>query len=102
MADDTNIYINGIDGDTGQYLIPPMNIKDIAAAALGEPANPGKSNWLAAIWHKIRTPFMGLPLGVDPSDVTQAGWGIVFLKDEDPAVKTALQALIEHRKKQIN
>ena len=102
MPEDHNIYINGIDGETGQYLLPPMGIEDIAAIALGEPKNTSKNNWLAAIWHKIKTPFMGLPLGVDPADVTQAGWGIVFLKDEDAAVKAALQPLIEHRKQQIH
>jgi hypothetical protein len=102
MPDDQQIYINGIDGVTGEYLLAPLSLKDAAALAKGEPINQGKLTWLARIWHKISTPFMGLAPGVDPTDVAQAGWGIIFLQDEDPAVIVALQPLIEHRKRQIN
>jgi hypothetical protein len=102
MPGDNLIYLNGIDGQTGQYLVQPMDISDAAAFARGEPKNDQTTSWLARVWRKIQTPFLGLPLGVDPTDITQAGWGIVFLRDEDPAVKSALQPLIDHRRKQIN
>ncbi len=102
MPEDQQIYLNGIDGVTGQYLVAPMQISQVAALAQGEVKEKNILTWLASVWHKIRTPFMGLPLGVDPTDVAQAGWGIVFLKDEDPAVINALQPLIEHRKRQVN
>jgi len=102
MPDEKQIVINGIDGVTGEYLVQPLDLNEVAALARGEPKNKSIASWLSSVWHKIRTPFMGLPLGVDPADVTQAGWGIVFLKDEDPAVVAALEPLIEHRRKQIN
>lgn len=99
----TNKYVlNGINGETGQYLVEPLELDQLVSLALGEEVKPSITGWLAAVWRKIRTPFMGLPLGVDPKDVSQAGWGIVFLQDEDPAVKAALEPLIEHRRKQIN
>jgi hypothetical protein len=101
MPDEKQIFFNGIDGVTGEYLVPPMQISTAAVMASGEVKEKKIITWLTSMWHKISTPFMGLPLGVDPTDITQAGWGIVFLKDEDPAVKAALQPLVEHRSNQI-
>ena len=102
MSMDTSIVFNGIDATTGEYLVPPMQLDEIASIARGEKPKKDILTWLATVWHKIRTPYMGLPLGVEPSDVAQAGWAIVFLKDEDPAVKAALQPLIDHRTAQIH
>ncbi|TLN22702.1 hypothetical protein FDZ74_04360, partial [bacterium] len=102
MPDEKKLYFNGIDGTTGQYLLPPMKLEDVAALAGAEKAPQNILAWLSSVWHKISSPHLGLPVGVDPADVAQAGWGIVFLKDEDPAVVAALQPLIEHRRRQIN
>ncbi len=101
MSDEDLIYLNGINGITGEYLVAPMPVSAAAQMARGEVGDKNTLNWLASIWHKIRTPFLGLPLGVDPAEISQAGWGIVFAKDETPAVKAAFQTLIEHRRKQI-
>ena len=101
MPEEQKIYFNGINGITGEYLIPPMPITEAADIARGETREKKITTWLSSVWHKIRTPFMGLPLGVDPTDISQVGWGIVFLKDEKPAVKAALQPLINHRISQI-
>jgi hypothetical protein len=98
---DQKIFLNGIDGVTGQYLVDPFDIDQVAAMVSRETRKPDLNKWLANIWRTISTPFLGLPLGVDPADPAQAGWGIVFLKDEDPAVKAALLPLIEHRQRQI-
>lgn len=37
---------------------------------------------------------------VDASDLSDAGWGIVFPTNVDPAIKKALEPLIEHRRRQ--
>ncbi len=100
MPDEKKLYFNGIDGTTGQYLLPPMKLEDVAALAGVETAPQNILAWLSSVWHKISSPHLGLPVGVDPADVAQAGWGIIFLKDEDPAVVAALQPLIEHRRRQ--
>ncbi|MEW6651580.1 MAG: hypothetical protein AB1453_15500, partial [Chloroflexota bacterium] len=95
------IYFNGIDGNSGEYLLPPMQISALAEIIQGEKKEKNVLTWLAEVWHKIKTTYMGLPVGVEPSDVTQAGWGIVFASGESDAVKQALQPLIEHRRQQI-
>jgi hypothetical protein len=104
MADNPKVYFNGINAVTGEYLLEPRSLKKTYSLALSDLKKGDNSilNWLAGIWHKISTPSMGLAPGVDPTDVAQAGWGIVFLKDENPAVITAMQPLIEHRRKQVN
>lgn len=37
----------------------------------------------------------------DPNDLTQAGWGILFASDADPAIQAQLQPLIDLRQKQV-
>src|SRR5262249_18603113 len=41
--------------------------------------------------------FPALPLGVRPEDVAKSGWTVVFHRDEDLAVRAALEPLITHR-----
>lgn len=101
MSNTNKFYLNGIDATTGQYLAPPMAIDQLAAVVKGVKQDDSQNSWLKRVLRKVGLRHYGLPEGVDAADVRQAGWGIVFLNDEDPAVKEALRPLIEHRKKQI-
>lgn len=101
MANDDKLYINGIDGVTGEYLVQPLTYNQASEFITGRPPDTALERFLTRIWRIISQPHLGLPLGADPADVTQAGWAVMFHHDEDQAVKDALAPLIEHRRQQI-
>ena len=55
------LYFNGIEGDTGNYLLPPCPPDALAP--------------LLARWHDPGTPRR-VAHGIDPDDLEQAGWGV--------------------------
>ena len=95
-----NVVFNGVDAITGNYLIEPTSAEALVASIRGEPART-LLPLLKKIWHRISEPHLGLGPGIDPADVAQVGWGVVFHADEDPKVKAALAPLVEHRRRQI-
>src|SRR5438128_2659680 len=94
-ADDQSLYLNGVSSVTGQYLVPPLGYEQAAALIKGVPEDRGVVQWLRAVWRTISQPHLGLPLDIDPADVRQAGWAVVFDADEADIVKQALAPLIE-------
>jgi hypothetical protein len=102
MSDDQKIHFNGINGVTGQYLLEPMEMNKAAALAKKKDQNAFAVNWLKSMWRTLTQPHLGLPFYIDPTDVGQAGWAIVFHEDESEDVKKALQPLIDHRGKAIS
>jgi hypothetical protein len=100
MSETNKLFINGIDGVTGQYLVEPFEPADAVAFLKEAPPDPGISRFLKRIWGLIGRPFFGLPDGIDPADVKQAGWAVVYHEQEDQVVKDALAPLVEHRRQQ--
>ena len=96
----SEIYINGIQALTGKYLVEPLDLARAAELIKGVPTDSSIVAYLRRVWRTISQPHLGLPPDVDPAKVNQAGWGIVFHKDEDDAVKAALNPLLEHRRQQ--
>jgi hypothetical protein len=99
---DNELVANGIDGATGGYLLPPMKDAEVAEVAASQPPAKEEMNLLRGIASVAGNPHLGALFDVDLTKPEEAGWGIVFHTNEDPAVKTALQPLIEHRQKQIS
>ena len=101
MSNNDKLYLNGIDGETGQYLVEPIKLSDAAGIVKGIKTDNPVFKWLRHIWKMISQPSLGLPLGVDPAKVEEAGWAVVFHQNESQSVIDALQPLIEHRKQQV-
>lgn len=95
-ADRDLVYVNGIDYDTGTYAVPPQPIDAIAREVLKRPGLEQFSDL-----RSDQTRF-AVPFGVDLQKPEEAGWGIIFHEDTPQDVRTALEPLIEHRRKQIS
>jgi hypothetical protein len=81
----------GIMADTGERLpgITENDLKhiDSDAGAVQHRGEPGAQDFLAIS-------------DVDPNDLSQVGWAVLFSKDTSQEVKDALKPLLEHRQKQ--
>ena len=102
-----SLYFNGVNGSTGEYLLDPRTaeevVAEIRAAIAGHPPGAGAEEQqasLAARDEQVTTKKYGVGYGIDAGDLAQAGWGVIFPADVDPAVREALRPLLEHRRKQ--
>ncbi len=101
MSDD-DIYLNGVNALTGEYLVPPLTPDEVTRHAKGVPASEGKLSWLRSLAKRITGgSFFGLPSDVDPKEVSQGGWAVVFPKGISDSVRSGLKTLIGHRSQQV-
>jgi hypothetical protein len=101
MIENEKLYLNGINAVTGEYLVPPMDFDEAAKTVKGELEDKKEVSLLRRIWRVISQPHLGLPVGENPEIIKEAGWAVVYHKDEDPALKSALEPLVNHRRNQI-
>src|SRR4051812_46082699 len=97
---DGQVFLNGVNAVTGEYLSPPQDVSELAATikSAGVRNDPAILSWLRRVWRALTAEHRGLPWDVQPDDVGRAGWGIVFHENEDPAVKAAMEPLVAHRR----
>jgi hypothetical protein len=95
MPDDTNqnlpypLLVNALTG----MATPPVPLVNLAGLTADL---PGADQRIANSKH------LGTDYSVDdPNDLTQAGWGIIFASDADPAIQAQIQPLIDLRKQQV-
>jgi hypothetical protein len=93
------LVFNGINGATGDYGLPPMTGADLATFIRGE-GKPENLNELRFRYKSKTEANLGVKEGVDPKKLGEAGWGVIFAHDADPAVKEALTDLIALRQGQ--
>ncbi len=92
------VYFNGINGETGKPHAP-MSCEDMALRILGEPPPPDLDA-LAARLRDCKGEHYGLKAGLDSRDLAQAGWGVIFSRETDPALRQALSPLLNLRHEQ--
>ena len=96
MPDDPRlVYVNGIDVETGNYAFPPQSVDDLAKQVLVRPGAEG-----FAQLHTETPRSFGVPFGMDPTKLEEAGWGIIFHEDTPHDIQDALGPLIKLREKQ--
>jgi hypothetical protein len=83
------LLINAVAGTA----IPPFPLLEVPSLA---PDLPGSDQRIA------NSNVLGTDYSVrEPNDLTQAGWGILFASDADPAIQAHLQPLIDLRQSQV-
>jgi hypothetical protein len=95
-AVDGLLFANGVDATTGQPLLASMTVEGLARLATSAPPDRAGAE-LAARHRRVTERVYAPKQGVDPTDLAQTGWGVVFAHDVDPRVVTALTPLLERR-----
>ncbi len=94
----STLTVNGISGVDGNYAVPKMSTADLAARLRRSRDSASISPLRTDRGRRLKTrAFPALPLGVRPEDVDRSGWTVVFHRDEDIAVRAALEPLITYR-----
>jgi hypothetical protein len=107
MIDDTLVF-NGIDGRTGSYLLPSIDVAQLARIAFGHtPPTAERDELDLRLAVDIDYP---LKEGEDPDDLSQAGWAVVFpfarkgseAASHQAAIREALGPLLARRRSQAS
>jgi hypothetical protein len=94
------LVCNGIDGATGAYWLGGLTPDDLARVAKSETLNDPELAALKARYEASQKTYLGTIEGVDPADLGQAGWGVIFAHDASAELRDALEPLLSHRQTQ--
>ena len=106
---DTPIYINGVNGSTGEALLPLLSTdtaenkvltwRDLVNQITGRDDDLYKVSRYRSL--KGDKTF-GVKAGIDANNLEQAGWGIVYAPGISEEIKEALSPLVNWRQGQAN
>jgi hypothetical protein len=99
----TTLVFNGINGATGHYLLPAMTAHQIARIAQGEVFDRDHLSELKYRYQSSDVLHLGVKAGVDPKNLAEAGWGVIFAYTEGDKVQAwreALSPLLDLRREQ--
>jgi Peptidase family C25 len=91
------LVFNGIDATTGDYLQQPMSASDVSRLARGEARDLTNAAELRARKERETQVQRGTIEGIDPKNLAETGWGVIFARDHDPAIREALKPLLDLR-----
>jgi hypothetical protein len=102
------LAFNGLDATTGEYLLPAMGVSELARVATGGRLESDEIGDLRHKSRQARKANYAVVEGVDPNDLAQAGWAVVFpAVADDPdaaerqaAIREALAPLLARRRAQ--
>jgi hypothetical protein len=102
MNEEDLLFFNGINGSTGDYLLPPMTAERVSRIAQGEEFDPEELEDIQLKKRQKEERDFAVIEGVDPKNLAETGWGVIFAYNADPAIREALSELLEHRKRQAS
>jgi hypothetical protein len=100
------LYFNGINAATGEYLLPPLDAETLANAVSGLPREPEQEKALKTWWQQFaetnpqKSGHYVAKEGTDYKNLASAGWGVIFPYNVDPNIIKALRPLLDWRKAQ--
>src|SRR5712692_9398972 len=77
------MVFNGIDGATGDYAVAPMDVQLLSDLASREVRDAAHLKELDARRRTEADPSLALAARLDPKDLAQTGWGVIFARDAD-------------------
>lgn len=83
MEELDELTFNGIEGETGTYLLPTMTTLEVAELSRRVHIDQLKD----------------VTVDIDRDDLSEAGWGVIFPWNLDLKIKKALRPLLEHRRR---
>jgi hypothetical protein len=94
------LALNGLDATTGSPLFPPPTVEEIAARACNAqlPASELEELRRWSVW--LRDDHLDTKYGIDPRDLAETGWGVIFPEDRQDELRQALAPLLAWRKSQ--
>lgn len=104
LLTDQQLLFNGIEARTGAYLLQPMTVADVARMAQGQVFAP-----VARLGVRGRM-LRAVAAGINPDDLAQAGWAVIFPFAEAGSeaarwqsdVRAALAPLLDLRRAQAS
>src|SRR5262245_9727247 len=96
------LIFNGLDGTTGGYLLEATAA--VSAFARDEMVAQAETQQghVQDLKSKAaeRDPTYAVVDWVDPTDLAESGWGVIFAATADPGIRDALAELLDYRKSQ--
>jgi len=96
MDEEDLVIPTGIHGRTGQRFHEPVKIEDLARF-LRDVQSPLSKGEVEAAKKGVGENY-ALPFGATAEELNSVGWGVVYAPNTPPAVREALQPLVEYRK----
>jgi hypothetical protein len=98
-----DLVFNGINGASGDYLLPPMSPEELSRIIQGETLDEEHLRDLRNRYQTVIETHVGPKEGVDPTRLDESGWGVIFAfadQDKVPAIREALGDLLKLRREQ--